>query len=46
MESNQTPETKARPQAIYRAVGRIAGTYQPSAENVYPTHVKLPLLAA
>lgn len=34
MESNQTPETKARPQAIYRAVGWVAGTYQPSGDNV------------
>ncbi len=33
MESNQIHKTKALPQAIYTAVGRVAGTYQPSAEN-------------
>lgn len=34
MELNQTPDTKVRPQAIYRAVGWVAGTYQPSGDNV------------
>ncbi len=35
MESNQIPESKALPQAIYTAVGRVAGTYQPSRENFH-----------
>jgi hypothetical protein len=34
MELNQTPDTKVQPQVIYRAVGRSAGTYQPSLDNV------------
>jgi hypothetical protein len=31
---NQTPDTKPLKQGIYSAVGWIAGTYKPSAENV------------
>lgn len=34
MELNQTPETKVQPQVIYRAVGWVAGIYQPSEDNV------------
>lgn len=35
MEPNQNHAKKSLPQAIYRAVGWVAGTYQPSEENVH-----------
>ena len=34
MEANPKQSNQSQPEAIYRAVGWIAGSYQPSAENV------------
>ncbi|WP_250126326.1 hypothetical protein [Chroococcidiopsis sp. CCMEE 29] len=35
MELNQDHNTQSLPQVIYRAVGWVAGTYQPSEEDVH-----------